>query len=256
MIIFSAYIPNESKLYVLDEFLQLANKYHAAEPIYIGFQVGSDYDASLKHIAKYNLNIKTGLAKQELYVNSDATGYQKAIELYANDKRVDNSFIYFGHTKSVTTNNHTYRYLFYKEIFANRPVIESQLGSSKTYGIYGYSISPIVDYTDKPFPCKLKDYSTVLKYQPMNYLMLHTFYVFKSYILNNFLDTVDNSFFTTNLTQLSDRYFFERDFPHISDMQGFYPTYNNIAPNFHSKTMPDENDMNRVFRSWHRYRSL
>lgn len=232
MILYSAYIPSYDKLYILKEFLDICLETFKNEKIYIGFQLNTIHEV-ITLCNQYNLNLVYDFSTENIYVDSDVPGFQTALRLYSEDTSKDNSsFVYFGHTKGVTTAVDSARHFFYKIFFKEREIVENKLMLDDKYGCYGFWLSPIIV---KPISDEYKSYSDILlawnktlKYSVLNYFYTNTFYTIKRNILDTFLSNLDKAFYETNL---KDRYFFERDFIHCVDMQGFEPLFERLSWN-------------------------
>lgn len=250
MIIFSSFTPFQKDLGILEEFLSLVEKNYKNDHVFIGIQKDSCAD-TIPFLSKYkNLNLHYDVINPSTYINSDVCGFQKAIELYYNsDKELtkEDKFVYFGHTKGVTTGNYKFREYMFNKHFNDREHIETKL-APENCGAFGHILSPINSPNDTPYSKVLTKWNKKLKCTTLNYFFMYTFYVCKKNILDEFLKDLEYNFFTDNLL---DRYFFERDFIHFVDMLGYEPVYNIIEGNnsWHFKT-PDESDHLRILGKW------
>ena len=96
----------------------------------------------------YGLDIFYETSNEELYVNSDVSGFQKALEIYCkklNYKEFDGC-VWFGHTKGVTSNNIGYHNFIIKYFWEKREKLEFNLESKPEVGSYGFYLSVIPNY--------------------------------------------------------------------------------------------------------------
>lgn len=249
MIIFSAYLPTIESFSVIKDFLSLVEKNYKDDHVFIGLQKGTNPNVILLLSGYNNLKLHYDFIHDSTYINSDVSGFQRALELYyESDPQLTNTdkYVYFGHTKGVTTGNKSFRDYLYDKHFNNREHIEGLLESDKQIGCYGHLFSPI--NVDDSYTDVLTKWNKELPYTVLNYFFVNTFYVCKKNILDNFLKNIDQSFFSDNLV---DRYFFERDFIHFVDMQGYLPVYDILEGNNGWRhKQPDKNDYLNILSKW------
>ena len=250
MIIFSAFVPRTTDFSIILEFLRLAEKNFSKENIFIGLQKDS-HPEIINLLKQYShLKLHYDFINATTYINSDVSGFQKALELYHNlpKKETENDkYVYFGHTKGVTTGIRIFRDMIFDKIFNNRPHIEARL-EDKNIGAYGYHLSPMDFNNGNSYSTCLLNWNDKLKYSVLNYFYAGTFFVCKKNLLDDFLKDIKYSFFTENL---KDRYFFERDFIHFVDMLGYEPAYEEIVwNNSWTRKNPDRMDYEDILRKW------
>jgi len=220
-IIFSSYVPTPEALTVATEFLRLFEERFADCDVYVGINTGSlpEWERLLRDSP---LRIRIGSVGPRLTVDSDAAGFQRALELMR-DEGTEYDLVWFGHTKGATSNDPVLRKRLIGDFYLKRERI-TQLFRHPRVGAFGHDISvstglaPIDELLDGIF---------VFPYPSIGTFYLHTFYVLRGSIVREFLGGVDDDFFTKNLvTDLGfDRYFFERDFARIAERLGFHPLY-------------------------------
>lgn len=249
-IIFSLYLPSIDKKYVVDEIFNHIRATVPESKIFIGIQYNSIPETESiisKLIPIFNIEYKR--AKTELAINSDASGYITALELYSkSDMKFD--FVYFIHTKGITSNNDNLRRDLLSIIFDNKTT--TKYLKSPEIG----SFSPYITITDWDYNIKLLSSMTkfapdLLLYTPLEYYYLHTFYIIKNHILRSFIIAARPLLFNTTIQSYSDRWFMERDFPHIVDLQGYLPSACFMSGNFSTKyKTPTKNDLFEKFNKW------
>jgi len=220
-VVFSSYVPTARALEIATEFLQLFEERFADCDFFIGINTGSlpEWEAAL---AASRLRISYGTVEPRLTVDSDASGFQNALELMRGEPR-EYRLVWFGHTKGATSDDPGLRRRLIEDFYLERRRIE-RLFDHPRVGSFGHDASVSVDMgaiderMDRLFP---------FPYAGIGTFYLHTFYVIRGSIVRRFLDGCSDDFFTKNLvSDLGfDRYYFERDFSRIADRSGFYPLY-------------------------------
>lgn len=253
-IIFACYLPSTSKRYVLEEIFSFIKLKEKNAKVFIGIQHSSipETEEILRKI-KGNLKIETKRVSEEMMIDSDASSFLTGVELYSkSDMNFDN--VYFLHTKSITT-GHDYLRKCLLEIIFNTNLVEEKLKNEKV-GSFG----PCITFIDTPediekMSCPVTEffpsYAIEGCYTPMEYFYPHTFYIIKNHILKLFIDFADPVIFQRPIQNYSDRYFFERDFPHIVDMLGFEPSFKDFFGNASKKFItPTHTDYTLKLKKW------
>ncbi len=240
-LIYAVFLPNLNKKYVLEEIFSYIRAKKKDAKIFIGVQYNSipETEAVLAEI-KGDLSIEMERVPAHLVIDSDASSFIAALKAYS---RSDMNFdkCYFIHSKGITSNNDGLRKMMYDEIFDDDTIdkhfADPEVGS---YGPYLTLTDVKVDIGKMSSFAKFN--SAVLNKKVMEYYYINTFFVIKNHILKRFIETVSSEFFNTNLNTISDRWFFERDFSHVADMQGYKPSFKHFHGNYstHYKmpTMP------------------
>jgi len=259
-IIYSCFIPNKNKLYVAKEFLDICIKLYSDFNIYVGIQKDSDNSLiELLEEYKSKLKIKYSLINDSNYVNSDVSGFQKALELYYNDYKINggdkdkNGITYFNHSKGATSNNNEIREFYNINFFNKKEEIYNKLYSSNEYGCYSHYLTLIKNNPiNKPYSIIMKEFNNTLSRSVFNYFYTNTIFCLKTFILDEFLSNVKEKFFNNNLLNYSDRWFFERDFIHIVDMQGYEPLFKELTVNynFNNYGQITTEDYNNYYNEW------
>lgn len=256
VIIYSSFFPNKEQLFRGIDFLNLIKNKFSNYRIYIGIQNNTIYDweESIIKFKNYGLDIIYGYVNPSLYVNSDVSGYQKAIELLKKDERkIKGEFIWFGHSKGVTTNILTYHEYCLKYFWGKKDHIESRLKSDKNFGCYGTHISFLPFYDKIKILNIWKNYSILEDKKPViPFMFVNTFFVIKLSIFEKMLSGLNSIFFESKLIGHNgegDRYFFERDFIHFVDILGYLPIFEEVSPN-NSWLNPDKSTIEKEIELW------
>lgn len=259
IVFYSSFIPNKEGLQKGIDFLEAFEEQFSDYILFIGIQKDSllEWEKTLNIFNKNN-NIFYEKASPDLYVNSDVSGFQKALELYY--KNIDHIILepeacaWFGHSKGVTTNNNSYHYWCINNFWKQRDIIENRLNSDSNLGCFGKHLSYIPNYSQSTnisniwtnyAPCNF------IK-RPLNFMFVNTFFVIKHHILKTMLEKIDSSFFNSKIVGAygeGDRYFFERDFIHFVDMMGYEPLFEEISPN-HLWPFPNVQEWLNEINSW------
>jgi len=249
-ILYAVFLPNPDKDYVLNEIFSYFLNFDPSAQIFIGIQYNSvpETENILKSINP-NLNLSLRRVPSHLLIDSDASSFIQALQLYS-ESLMNFDKCYFVHTKSITTHNDPMRFQMFNLLF-NKKTVQTFF-NDKSIGSYG----PFLTLTDVQED--IKKMSSVKKFTPllltfpvMEYYYINTFFVLKNFILKNFIQTVSPLFFKTNVLQFSDRWFFERDFFHIVDMQGFKPSFSFFHGNYstHYK-LPTQEQYQEKLNKW------
>lgn len=250
-ILLACYLPSIKKRYVLKEILEYLSRKETGQTVFIGIQSNSIPETEeFIRKSKGNLKIKTRRVTPEMMIDSDASSFIAALELY---KESDMNFdrCYFCHTKGITSNNDQLRQHMFKLLF-DGTLIKESLADEKV-GSYApfLTCTNIGNDIGKMSSMRRFISDDILKYPVMEYYYINTFFILKNHILKRFISNVDDSFFTTNINEYSDRYFFERDFSHIADMMGYEPSYFCSHGNYSTGYLsPSLNEINKKFNKW------
>jgi hypothetical protein len=259
IIFYSSFIPDKQGLQKGIDFLDVYQKSFINYKLFVGIQKNS-LEEWKNVLDQYNNNnnITYGNVSSNLCVDSDVSGFQKALELFYNNKKyidlAPNSCAWFGHTKGVTTNNNVYHQYIIDNFWKQKNVIENKLNSNPSLGCFGNHLSYIPNYN------QITDINNIwanyaqcgFSKRPLNFMFTNTFFVIKNFILNKMLEKINSSFFTEKIIGAygqGDRYFFERDFIHFVDMLGYEPSFNEISPNISWKT-PNMQDWENEINNW------
>ncbi len=238
IILYSSFFPSKDQLFKGVDFLNVVKNNFNNYRLYIGIQTNtiSEWEEIIKKYQENGLDIIYSFVEPSLYVNSDVSGYQKAIELLKKDNRkIIGDFVWFGHSKGVTTNTSIYHDYCIKNFWGKKKYIESRLKSDNEYGCYGTHIS-FLPFYDKEKILNLWNMYSILenKKNVLPFMFVNTFFVIKLHIFEKMLSGLNSIFFEKKIVGhngIGDRYFFERDFIHFVDILGYLPIFEEVAPN-------------------------
>lgn len=250
-ILLACYLPSTNKRYVIKEILEYLSRRETGQTVFIGIQSNSIPETEeFIRKSKGNLKIKTRRVTPEMMIDSDASAFISALELY---KESDMNFekCYFCHTKGITSGNDKLRQQMYKLLFEGTLINECLSGDNVgSYAPYLTTTDVQVDIEKMSSMSRFIS-SDILKYPVLEYYYINTFFIMKNHVLKTFISNVDDSFFTTNISEYSDRYFFERDFSHIGDMMGYEPSYFCSHGNYSTRYIaPSLDQINLKFKKW------
>ena len=227
-IIFSCTILSKDRLFVLEEFLQEFENNFKDCDIYVGINPPSIADIE-ERLARTSLRIKgVKRAPQHLYTESDASGFQTALQL-ANASGMSYENCWFVHTKGGVNEHSNYlRKWYIVELLGNRKYVEGVLCSSNYIGSYGmlgleFDKNKHYNETDTDIPIFTNKLTEALPYTHANFFYIHTLFVVKYEIVSKFLSLISEQWFITKL----DRYYFEGIFPFIVSRLGYFPYIDN-----------------------------
>jgi hypothetical protein len=259
LVFYSSFIPDKNNLFRGIDFLEMMKKKYQNYVIFIGIQTNSinEWSEIIEKYKKEKLNIFYDNCDENLYVNSDVTGFQKSLQLYYNHKNEiklkNNSAVWFGHSKGATTNLKEYHNWVFMNFWNKKNEIEKKLNEHEYFGCYGTHLSFIPNYNKtniKNLWIKYCDYN--FNYEPLNFMFVNTFYVIKNSLFQNMISNLKPLFFEEKIegvNGIGDRYFFERDFIHFVDMMGYQPLFEQYSPNM-SWMSPNENDFIVNLNNW------
>lgn len=233
-IIFASFIPTHQQLPIGEEFFHVIKQFFPNADIFTGINPSICTTEWVRIVQKYTNFFD--ITPPNLIITSDASAYQTALRIY---KKIQNNYdyVYFIHTKGITTGT-TLRKLYTYWLFENYQKIETLFNNYPSLGAYTFSLTPLGSQNNPSglsnlltkyfnFPC------STLEWFPMC-----SNFIIRGNIVNNFIHNTPN-FLNTLLTSEQavngERYFFERDFIHITDKQGYflgsYIIYNTLNVN-------------------------
>lgn len=222
--------------------------------IFIGIQHNSIPETE-DILKSFNKNVKIKRVSKEICIDSDASGFITALELYK-DSEKDYEKCYFVHTKGITSGNDSLRKLMFNSLFSTQyyDLIQKNL-EPENVGSYSLYLTTIdVPGDIKKLSCLLQFNKDFTHNVPIEYYYINTFFVIKNHILKRFIENVDDKWFETNIGEYSDRWLFERDFCHIVDMYGYLPSFRFLHGNYSTgyKT-PTINDFDEKVKKWNEF---
>lgn len=200
-------------------YVDLYQKYLNKEDIFIGINTNNNTSITSEI---QNLYLNVGIVSEEKYIDSDASGYQKALELLITTNK-DYKYLLFAHTKGGSYNNSEMSLGFRNEIeekyFKNIDHLTTIMNNNPEVGCLGYFYMQDGCVIDEHYQL-LKNYSTN-PYKIINGFFANSFYLVKFEIIKEFLK--NNSVFLEKslIEQGFNRYFFESFFTKIVSLHGF-----------------------------------
>jgi hypothetical protein len=231
-VVFSSYVPTDEALAVAHEFLDVFKEGFSDCDFFVGINPGSlpQWELALR---ESGLRMRIGKVDPRLAVDSDASGFQRALQLMRDERRAYR-LVWFGHTKGTTANNPPVRRYLIENFYLERRRIANffvhpRVGSFGNDVTLDVNLGEIDARMNRLFP---------FPYEGIGTFYLHTFYVLRGSIVGSFLGGCSEDFFTKNLVRDLgfDRYFFERDFSRLADRFGYYPLYR--VRHQHMSTVP------------------
>lgn len=221
-VVFSSFVPDAHALEIARVFLRLFERDFADCDLYVGINAGSmsEWREDLKASP---LRIRYAEVPPELAVNSDAAGFQAALQLMR-DTGESYRLVWFGHTKGAVNDNPYLRSHLIDGFYRRRAHIAALFAHPRV-GSYGHYMSASEGFREYADACLARVVD--LPYSGIGVHYLHTFYVLRGRVLECFLRDVSDDFFQRNLVSDFgfDRYFFEGVFSSLADKYGYYPLY-------------------------------
>ena len=229
-VVFACFLPDESKMYVLEEIVDTIQR-HLGEDVtvYCGVQHGSDSmtEERLETMAP-RADWHFSRVRPDLAINSDAAAYVAALELM-HQVGQSHSLCYFLHTKAVTSGNDVFRRELLAELFA--PAAIKAL-ARRGVGSFGPRLTIVRTAEDRYAMGAWLDRFIDRRRAVLPYFYAHTIWVARGSAVNRFLHAVDSAWFTTPIESYSDRYFAERELPHLVDgVSGLRPSFSRLVGN-------------------------
>lgn len=226
-VVFAGYFNSVNSKNIANEFSSFFKEHYEDCDFYIGINPCRYGEYFIKSISE--LQIKSvGYVPNNLVIDSDASAYQFALRSLRNK---DYNIAYFFHSKGSSTNN-TACCQSLLNFFKNRDKITQLLKINGSYSAY---LGKLLGRIGDPF----SDFFKFDREMFYGYLYFHTIYALKFLPLKNFIDNCKETFFDT---RIKDRYYFERDFPHVIWRQGYYPTCEHFV-NWNGCLRPAEYDL-------------
>ena len=227
-VIFSCTILSIERLFVLQDFIKEFKKDFIDCDFYVGINHNSIREVEAT-ITSSNLKLKGMMrATEDLYTNSDASGYQLALKL-AKLSSTEYETYWFIHTKSGVNEHSDYLRQWYIDNFlAHRYYIENFLQKHTNIGSYGMlsrAYNPKEHYQEQDTEINLfkNVLSSDLPCTHANFFYIHTIYAIKGILVDKFFNLTTDIWFNMRL----DRYYFEGIFPFIVSRLGYFPYVSN-----------------------------
>lgn len=243
-IIFASYIPQISTLPIGEEFFHIIKNTFPEAPIFVGINPSPCLEEWVNIVKKYTPYFE--ITPDYLIISSDTSAYQSGLRLYK-EYISDFDYIIFIHTKGISTGSNLRRpYTFY--LLESFQEIYNIFQKNPFLGAYTFNLVPLGRQSTPTHLANILNQYFSFPYSTLEWLPMCSNYIIKGNIVNTFIQNCNNSFLSSKLVsdQMSDgeRYFFERDFIHITDKQGYglssYTignTYERIFPELTQRTV-------------------
>lgn len=229
-VVLACFLPDESKVYVLKEIVNTIQQHLGnGVTVYCGVQHGSApmTEETLKRLAPGAV-WHFSRVHPELAINSDAAAYVAALGLMR-QARQHHPCCYFIHTKAITSGNDDFRRELLAELFM--PAATKALGRWGV-GSFGPRLTIVRTEEDRYAMGAWLDRFVGRRRAVLPYFYAHTMWVARGSAVTRFLESVDPAWFTTPISTYSDRYFAERELPHLVDgVSGLRPSFGRLVGN-------------------------
>jgi len=225
-VVFAVSIFDESRMFVLHEFLSMFKQTFSECNLYIGINYGAL--SNLEHIIEsYKLNTKIlRVTDINMYTGSDASAYQAALSLVKHNSQTYDTY-WFAHTKGAVNERNFERSMYLNELYNKRNHIESlflnyeYLGS---YALRGVSRSASrLDWATFNADHEIEICNNVLNvkmpYTHVNWSYIETMYVINKKSIETFLTITTDVFYNT---PISEPCYFEIVLPWIVSRCGYF----------------------------------
>jgi hypothetical protein len=270
-VIFSVTIFDESRAWMFDKWIDMLNEHFSDADVYIGVNPGTcdsvankvtELKPKFKHIYRF--------VKPELYAESDASGYQRGLEVakWIRDENRQQAHgfknhydrYWFIHTKG-GVNIRFDRFEYYlNEFVAKRKEIDAFLDLNPHIGSYGhYGVGQSADGVTQWKTLNHLEFDhgniPVVENKPfdklttthINWSYVETFFVMNGKPVNWFLEKADDTYFNT---KIKNRWYFEVVFPWLSSRFGLQPYVKYGISQF------SPHDLNLLTREWEKENGL
>lgn len=220
-VILASHIPSVDKIWIGEDILKKIKQYLPTADIYIGINPSNCTEEWVEIIKKYTDNYD--ITPNHLIINSDASAYQTALNVYKNKGKKDYDLVWFLHTQGTKSGRHNVRENHLKTLLNDKEIIIDNFNTDNKLGAYGNTITPLPNcWVDSEYDFYLKRFGLEFINRPIRCFLVGTMFVIKGSILNNFIFNCNEYFFNEILHNphtdgLGDPWFFERDFIHIVD---------------------------------------
>jgi len=225
-IVFAVSIFEESKLYVLEQYMRSFKGNYQDCDLYVGINHGS-LNIVEEVIKSYGLNSYMIRTPENLYNTSDTSAYQIALKHLKNSgNRYD--LYWFAHTKGGVNGRDHERNLYLVEMFGNRENIERlfvdypYIGSYALRGVSGGAAGDDWRVFNRDHVVEIcsNKITKELPYTHVNWSYIETMYVINKQSIDTFFSITTDEFYDT---KIKDRWYFETIFPWVPTRCGYFP---------------------------------
>lgn len=233
-VLFAVGITEESKLYVLEEYLTMLKDNFSDCDIYTGINYGAHAKVE-SMLQASGLNVRyQRLLDSTFHVPSDASSYQLALKLMMSSD-TEYEVTWFVHTKGGHNERDSIRQLYIDEFFPKRKYIENKFAELEYLGVFGYRAGhynwnnetndKCLSISDRLIRDIWDDEPTTLFPNTFcKYIVIETMFAMRTEILYKYL-TEYPEFFTTPINKFpTGRWFIELELCNIIPTRmGYYP---------------------------------
>jgi hypothetical protein len=230
-IVLALFLPTRRSITLLIKLINYLEEIFIDCDIYIGINPSIYEFIGLEIIKKSKLNIRYMQVDVRLDAKSDSSAFQAAL-LLMKQANFNYDIVYFMHLKGSSLEEE-YKIVkdgkivelnfleFFMDVFKKREYIQRVFEDDNSIGTYSYMLGKSKNKT-KDVTSMLMDF----EYPPFySYIHFYTFFAARGTAIKNIIENCKSEFWNNNLTELSDRYFFERDFNQMIWRQGFIPKF-------------------------------
>lgn len=241
-VLFAISINDESKLYVLTEYLEMLQEYFSDCDIFAG--INFDSNSKIEHIldnSKLNI-VHKRLIDESFHVNSDTSAYQLAIKMMV-ESEIIYDVIWFVHTKGGFNGRDTERQLYLTKFFPQRKYIETKFNKLDYLGVFGYRAGHYNWNNETNDKCLgiedrlIRDIwdgipTKIFPYTFCKYIIIETMFAMRGKILYDYLEEY-TEFFETRINKFpTGQWFIELELCNIIPTRmGYYPVVFNDYDN-------------------------
>ncbi|GAA5108160.1 hypothetical protein GCM10023339_06870 [Alloalcanivorax gelatiniphagus] len=229
-VLLACYLPSPDKSYVVEEIFNDLAAAIGSAVAYVGIQHGSDASAEeVLRRAAAGWTLHMSRIPERLHVDSDAAAYVESLRLLRESGR-RHTLCYFVHTKGVTSGDDDLRRSLLADLTG---AAATSALARKGVGSYGPHLTVSRSRDDVALMRRWLELFVDGPLLPaLPYFYAHTIWVADGACVAGLLRTVGDAFFITPIQEYSDRYFAERDLPHLVDaLAGKRPSYGRLVGN-------------------------
>lgn len=225
-VVFAVSIFDQSKIHVLQEYLDVFKTHYSDCHFYIGINHGSINEIE-EIIKSYGLFATTIRIPDYLYCESDASAYQGALKILKKSGLRYDTY-WFAHTKGGVNYRPKERNLYLTELFPNRFEIEflfKQHPYIGSYALRGVSTGAAGDdwsvfNRDHVIEICTNKLTKDLPCTHVNWSYIETMYAINRPSMDAFFSITNDDFYDI---KIKDRWYFETIFPWIPSRCGYFP---------------------------------
>lgn len=218
-VIFASHIPSVDKIWIGEDVFKKIKQFLPEADIFVGINPSTCLSEWLDVVKKYTDYYE--ITPNNLIINSDASSYQSALRIYKkNIKGYD--LVWFLHTQATKSGRHNVRENHLNTLLTEKEKVLEVFKNTEIGG-YGLSLTPLPNCeVDSDGDFCLKRFNANFLNKPIRCFFVGTMFIIRGFVLNNFINNCNQSFFDEILHNphtngLGDPWFFERDFIHIVD---------------------------------------